>query len=134
EEMPWSVIAESRHLHLTGITPALSESCRRVVERALEVARESRTTISFDVNYRAKLWSPATARSVLEPLLSRANLVISTDADARLLFELTGSPEEVATTLRERLRAEAVALTLGAEGAVCCHSDIARATAFPVSE
>jgi 2-dehydro-3-deoxygluconokinase len=134
EEMPWSLLAESRHLHLTGITPALSESCRRVVERAIELAREARLTISFDVNYRAKLWSAAEARAVLEPLLAQVNLLISTEADARLLFELTGSAEEIASALRSHFRAEVVALTSGGEGAVCCDGEIKRAPAFQVTE
>src|SRR5438132_917504 len=83
-----------------------------VVALAVEVAREARTTVSFDINYRAKLWSPAEARAALEPLLARANLVIGTDTDVRLLFEISGPPQEMASALRDRLRAEAVALTL----------------------
>jgi 2-dehydro-3-deoxygluconokinase len=134
EEVPWSVVRESRHLHLTGITPALSSSCRAVVARAVEVAREARTTVSFDVNYRAKLWSTRDARAALEPLMARVNLVIATDTDARLIFELSGTPEEMAAALRERLRAEVVALTCGPDGAVCCFGDITRAPSFPVTE
>jgi 2-dehydro-3-deoxygluconokinase len=134
EEVPMALIAASRHLHLTGITPALSEECRRAVQRAIEVAREAQLTISFDVNYRAKLWSAVEARAVLEPLLSQVNLLISTEADARLLFEMSGSADEIASALRTHFRAEAVALTCGGEGAVCCDGDIKRAPAFPVSE
>lgn len=39
--------------HFTGITPALSEGCRRLVESALTGAH---ATVSFDVNYRPTLW------------------------------------------------------------------------------
>jgi 2-dehydro-3-deoxygluconokinase len=134
EEIPWSLLSQSRHLHLTGITPALSESCCRVVERAIAEAREAGLTISFDINYRAKLWSPEAARATLEPLLSRVNVLISTEADVRLLFDIGGPADELAMALRERFHAEVVALTLGAEGAVCCHGEIAHATGFPVSE
>jgi 2-dehydro-3-deoxygluconokinase len=134
EEVPVSLLAESRHLHLTGITPALSDGCRQMVQRAIEAARAARLTISFDVNYRAKLWSAVEARAVLEPLLSQVNLLISTEADARLLFQTSGSAEEIAAALRSRFRAEVVALTLGGEGAVCCDGEIKRAPAFPVSE
>src|SRR5262249_17257206 len=119
---------------LTGITPALSEGCRRLVQRAIEAAHAMRLTVSFDVNYRAKLWSAEEARAALEPLLSQVNLIISTDADARLLFAVSGSAEQIAATLRTRFRAEVVALTCGGEGAVCCDGEIKRAPAFPVSE
>jgi 2-dehydro-3-deoxygluconokinase len=49
-----------RLLHLTGITPALSDACARAVDHALTRAAELGVTVSFDVNYRAALWpSPA---------------------------------------------------------------------------
>src|SRR5919199_949193 len=50
-------------LHLTGITPALSERCRRFVLWAAEEARERGVRVSLDVNYRSKLWSPQEARA-----------------------------------------------------------------------
>jgi len=58
EEINPERIAQARLLHLTGITPALSPSCAQATERALALARQARTAVSFDVNYRAKLWSP----------------------------------------------------------------------------
>src|SRR5437660_4020368 len=65
EEIDWSVLDSVRHVHLTGITPALSDSCRATVARALVEAKARGCSTSFDVNYRARLWSAEAARETL---------------------------------------------------------------------
>ncbi|MFD8354639.1 sugar kinase [Streptomyces coelicoflavus] len=63
-------------LHLTGVTPALSPSCRALVERALDTPPERRAhAVSFDVNHRPALWPPDTAPEVLRDLADRADIV-----------------------------------------------------------
>ncbi|MFA3878364.1 sugar kinase [Streptomyces sp. MMCC 100] len=63
-------------LHLTGVTPALSPSCRALVERALGTPPARRThAVSFDVNHRPALWPPDTAARVLRDLADRADIV-----------------------------------------------------------
>ncbi|MGW3289709.1 sugar kinase [Streptomyces sp. NPDC001002] len=64
-------------LHLTGITPALSASCRDLVRRALDTPADSRPyAISFDVNHRPALWpDDGTAATVLRELADRADIV-----------------------------------------------------------
>ena len=54
----------ARFVHLTGITPALSEGCRAFVLWAAREARASGARLSFDVNYRSKLWGTEEARDV----------------------------------------------------------------------
>src|SRR3712207_5564585 len=61
----------ARFLHLTGITPALSADCRDFV---LWAAREGASRVSFDVNYRSKLWSPEEAKAFAEKLLPHVDL------------------------------------------------------------
>ncbi|MDF3149652.1 MULTISPECIES: sugar kinase [unclassified Streptomyces] len=63
-------------LHLTGITPALSESCRHLVARALAAEPGARPyAVSFDVNHRAALWPDGSAPAVLRELADRADIV-----------------------------------------------------------
>ena len=54
-------------LHLSGITPALSYNCRRLVDRAVKAAKKLGLTVSFDPNFRSTLWSFETARSKYLP-------------------------------------------------------------------
>ena len=49
-------------LHLSGITPALSPSCGQMIMNLLRVAKEKGLTVSFDGNFRSKLWSWEEAR------------------------------------------------------------------------
>src|SRR5207245_1688502 len=58
-EVDWTTVRQARLVHLTGITPALSASARALSERALAEA----AAVSFDLNYRAALWSPSDARA-----------------------------------------------------------------------
>ena len=51
-------------LHVSGITPALSDSAAATLADCLEAAKAERLTISYDLNYRPKLWSPERARLV----------------------------------------------------------------------
>src|SRR5881409_4308423 len=64
-EVDWTTVRQARLVHLTGITPALSASARALSERALAEA----AAVSFDVNYRLALWSPADARAYAEAVL-----------------------------------------------------------------
>jgi len=118
DDFDWSVLDRSRHLHLTGITPALSQSARATTARAIREARQRGRTVSMDVNYRARLWSPAAAREALLPLIRDVDLLISTAADALLVFGLQGTPEETARGMGELTNAPLIALTLGSEGAL----------------
>ncbi|WP_235008800.1 sugar kinase [Arthrobacter sp. SLBN-122] len=75
----------ARILHLTGITPALSPEARDAVEYAAERAAAEGVAVSFDVNYRSKLWSRDQARAVLGPLARHAAIVIASDDELDLV-------------------------------------------------
>ncbi|MDI2099000.1 sugar kinase [Ruicaihuangia caeni] len=72
ERIDW---ASTRVLHLTGITPRLSQTCAELVEAGIERAQSSGVLVSFDVNYRPGLWSPREAAPVLEQLAAASDIV-----------------------------------------------------------
>jgi 2-dehydro-3-deoxygluconokinase len=76
----------ARFLHLSGITPALSDGCRDFVPWAAREARKAGASVSFDVNYRSKLWSPEQARSFVEGLLPDVDLLFLGHDEARALW------------------------------------------------
>jgi 2-dehydro-3-deoxygluconokinase len=131
DEVQWSLLDGSRVVHLTGITPALGERPLRLVERAIAEARRRGIRISFDVNYRMTLWSPAAARQAMEPLVRGLDIVFINDRDAGSLFDVRGAAEATASTLRERFRCGVLVLTLGPEGALAAEEGgIVRHPAF----
>ncbi|MDX6630310.1 MAG: 2-dehydro-3-deoxygluconokinase [Gaiellales bacterium] len=111
------LIAGARWLHLTGITPALSESCHAAVNAALKFARAGSVRVSLDVNLRRRLWSEREAATVLRDLAERCDLVIAGEDEAVLLC---GAADP--TVLAERFGVEAV-VKRGARGAIGCRGE-----------
>ena len=106
----------ARHLHVTGITPALSPSCAELVEHAMTAMRTAGRTVSFDPNLRPKLWPSREAMAAhLNRLAGLADWVLPGIAEGRTLTGLD-TPEDIAAFYLER-GARAVAVKLGAEGA-----------------
>ncbi|MEU8421020.1 sugar kinase [Micromonospora sp. NPDC048835] len=125
----------ARVLHVTGITPALGEQPRAAVEAIVAAARRSRTRISFDVNYRRRLWSAVEARPVLRRLVAGSATVFAGVEEAALVLDRPGSVDAVrlACGLAE-LGPEEVVVKLGAEGAlVLSGGDVARVPAVAVT-
>src|SRR5438132_84982 len=89
-EVDWEPVRRARLVHLTGITPALGEGARGLVRRAMREA----PAFSFDVNYRASLWSPADARRFLDAVLPDVRHLFLGQAEARTVFNLTGTTEQ----------------------------------------
>ena len=85
-----------RVLHLSGITPALSDSCFALVRALLEMPRGD-LLISFDVNLRPALWAGRDPR-VLAELAGRADIVLTGDDEARHVWG-TGDPAELRALL-----------------------------------
>ncbi|MGQ9681719.1 MAG: sugar kinase [Anaerolineae bacterium] len=108
----------ARILHVTGITPALSPSCRAAVYRAIELARDHGLTVSFDPNMRFKLWTAAEARPVMLDLAAQADVVLPGLSECGLLWG-TEDPQ-VAAEACLRAGARLVAIKLGTEGAYLC--------------
>lgn len=118
DSIDWSRLLRTRLLHLTGITPALSADCLATTREAVRRAREAGVPVSFDVNYRAKLWSPQQAREALLPLVQRVEILFIGESDAAEVFGIKGSPEEQLQSLRTATGAKQVVLTVGNEGVV----------------
>lgn len=93
-------------LHLSGITPALGPDSADAAIAAAEAARARGLTISFDGNYRARLWEAwdSDPRSVLTRLVSLADLLFGNHRDVSLLLgrDFSGDGED-----RRREAAEA---------------------------
>lgn len=117
-ELDWNFLLNTRVLHLTGITPALSPSCRAAVAEAIKRAKAKKIPVSFDINYRAKLWSPAVAAKILAPLMRGAAIIIMTSDDAATLFKLSGDPEKIVREIKRRFEPQIAVLTMGGKGAL----------------
>lgn len=83
EEFYWNSIFEGADwFHWTGINPALSDELALICEDACKVAKEKGLTISCDLNYRGKLWTPEKARDIMKPLMKYVDVCICNEEDA----------------------------------------------------
>ncbi|HEX4056903.1 MAG TPA: sugar kinase [Galbitalea sp.] len=104
-------------LHVTGITPALSETAHDAVLSAIRVAEAAGVPISFDVNHRGSLWRDRDHASVYRELASAADIVFAGDDEARILVPDAGSPAEQSTAIAAAGPSQVI-IKLGARGCV----------------
>ena len=113
-EVDWpKIFTGSKHFHISGITPALSPSASEATIEALKAAKKSGCTVSYDLNYRKKLWSPADAKKIQEPMMADVDILITTEEDTNVVFGIKEKNyESVAEKLAQTFKLKLVAITL----------------------
>ena len=103
-------------LHITGIPPALSESCRNATYRLIDRAREQGMLICFDPNLRPSLWnSQEEMIAVINDIASKADIVLPGTGEGKILMG-SEEPEKIAEFYRNN-GAGTVIVKAGAKGA-----------------
>ena len=127
-----SLLDGAAFLHLTGITGALSPECAEFLPWAAATAARAGVRVSYDVNYRSRLWEPAAARAATEALLPHVDVLLVGDDEAAALWGWD------ADTCLERLSDTGpgeVVVKLGARGcAALVDGERLRAPGFPVRQ
>lgn len=109
-------LSEVRLVHVTGIPPALSESCREATYELIKKAKEKDLYITFDPNLRPALWtSKEEMIRVINDIASKCDMVLPGIAEGLIL---TGSedPNEIAEFYL-KLGVKTVIVKLGSKGA-----------------
>ena len=114
DEIDWpKVFSGSKHFHVSGITPALSASASETTIEAMKAAKKGGLTVSYDLNYRKKLWSPADAKKIQEPMMANVDMLITTEEDTNVVFGIKEKNyEAVAEKLAKTFNFKIVAITL----------------------
>ena len=118
QDLPDELFGEdvSQLLHVTGITLAISESAMQTVHVALQKAKAAGWRISFDTNYRSKLWSGVDAAAGCDYSMSMADLVFCPMGDYQVMYG-AASPDEAIVDLAKRYPDTLIVMTLGKDGA-----------------
>jgi 2-dehydro-3-deoxygluconokinase len=125
-EFDWkSIFAGADWFHFTGITPALGPDVAEATIEAAKAAKELGLTVSCDLNYRKKLWTPAEAQATMTRVMEYVDVAIGNEEDAEKVFGIKAEGadvttaavggsgyEQVARTLAERFDLKTVAITL----------------------
>jgi 2-dehydro-3-deoxygluconokinase len=117
--LPAHLVHQSRILHVSGISLAISASAEATVLNAMREARAAHTTVSFDTNLRLKLWPLAYARGVIEQALKLTDICLPSLEDMQILTGLS-DPDAIVDWCHDH-GAPIVVLKLGAAG--CIASD-----------
>lgn len=77
-----AIFKDAEWFHFSGITPALGGDAALVTEEALKAAKRHGVTVSVDLNYRKKLWTPEEAKAVMSNLMQYVDVCIGNEEDA----------------------------------------------------
>lgn len=116
DRLSMSAFAGGKILHLTGITPVLSDSCRAMTEKAAVMATEAGLQISFDPNIRKKLWKNRDYSHVLRDLAACSHILMLGLEEAGILYG-THEKEEIAEAFFKNKQAAFLAVKNGSKGA-----------------
>ena len=95
-EFDWLAIFSGAEIfHITGITPALSDSAAAVSLEAVQAAKKCGLTVTCDLNFRKNLWSSAKANEVMSTLMPFVDVAIANEEDAEKVFGIKAENTEV---------------------------------------
>lgn len=121
EDLDVEYIKQAKIIHITGITPALSQSLRDIVFKILNIAKENDITVSFDPNIRLKLWSFEEAKPILLDIAKLSDIVLPGISEGEMLLG-TNDEKEIANRFME-MGCKIVAVKLGEDGCYVASKD-----------
>jgi 2-dehydro-3-deoxygluconokinase len=113
KDLDQTYIQSAKVLHTSGISQAISETALATVEEAIHIAKKHNVRVSFDPNYRPKLWSKEKAIETYERVLPYVDIVFPDETYGELIDRR--EPEEILRYF-ERFRIPIIALKLGKRG------------------
>jgi len=96
-DFDWSTILKgSKWFHVTGITPALSQSAADAAIEACKAARAAGAEVSIDLNFRKKLWNYGKkAPEVMRELTKHATVIIANEEDIQMCLGIEAKGVDV---------------------------------------
>lgn len=94
-DLPSDIYDKTKIFHVSSITMALSPSLKETTLELIKRFKEAGTYISFDVNYRASLWSEKEAREVVESIFPYVDFLFVSEETSRRMLQRTGTLEEI---------------------------------------
>jgi len=115
-DLPDGRIRATKILHLSGISQAISSSAADAVFAAIDIARDAKRLVSYDPNFRLKLWPLRRARAIIHEAMRSCDIALPGLDDGQALSGRSDADAIVDFYLR--LGAPVVVLKLGKEGAI----------------
>lgn len=111
DEIPDDVYSSARMFHISGISLALCARMKNVAVELIRRFKEQGTLISFDVNYRANLWSEDEARETIRQILPLVDILFVSEETSRRMFQKTGDLNSIMKSYADEYGVKIVATT-----------------------
>lgn len=111
DEIPEDIYTSARMFHTSGISLALCSGMRNVAVELIRKFREQGAMISFDVNYRANLWSEDEARETIKKILPMVDILFVSEETSRRMFQKSGDLREIMKSYADEYGVKIVATT-----------------------
>lgn len=95
DEIDPSIYEKTSVFHVSGISLALAPNLRETIFELIKKFKEHGVAISFDVNYRANLWSEEEARETVEKIFPYVDMLFVSEETSRRMLQRTGTLEEI---------------------------------------
>jgi 2-dehydro-3-deoxygluconokinase len=110
-EIPDDIYDKTRVFHISSISLALDPNLRETALAMIKLMKQHGAAISFDVNYRASLWSEEEAREVIEKIFPLVDILFVSEETSRRMLQRTGTLDEIMKGYAEDYGCKIVATT-----------------------
>lgn len=110
-EIPEDIYQKTRVFHVSSISLALGKTLRATTLAVMRKMKEQGVAISFDVNYRATLWSEEEAREVITGILPLVDILFVSEETSRRMMRKTGTLDEIMKSYADEYGCKLVATT-----------------------
>jgi len=120
-EINWEkILSQTKWLHTSGITTAISDSAANETITALKTARKLNVKTSFDLNFRSTIWGPEKAQKVMKDVMPYVDVLIGNEEDFEKMLGLkveksTGSYSKLDPNSYEEIAKKAIEIYPGIE-------------------
>lgn len=111
DEIPGDICQKTRIFHISSISLALGQKLRETALSLLKRMKENGAAISFDVNYRATLWSEDEARTLIKEILPLVDILFVSEETSRRMMQKTGTLDEIMKSYADEYGCSVVATT-----------------------
>lgn len=111
DELPEDLFGKTEVFHTSGVTLALGQNAQTMALELIKGFKETGTKISFDVNYRANLWSEEEARTMIKQILPLVDILFISEETSRRMMQKTGTLEEIQRSYYEEYGISVIAST-----------------------
>ena len=133
EDVDPEYVRRFKLLHIMGSSLSINDNCREACYKAVEIAKRSGMTITFDPNLRPELLDVSTIRSICKPVLEAAKVVLPSGVEAEALTGVS-DPVKAGRKLLEH-GPELAVIKLGEKGSIAVTRDgVVEASAIRVRE